>query len=107
MLNIVGMDIELSRGNAAGITLSFTGEDAPGEGTKVLFIVRPAFNYDYNAIEKEADVENGAAEIGFAKEDTNDLKPGVYYWNACIQYTDGLEPWTVLRDWPEFRILPG
>ena len=106
MLNIVGLDIEINRGNAAGLTFHFEGDDVPTDGTIVQFQVKPAVNYDYVALIKEAAVLNSSVDISFLPEDTAEMKPGTYYWNACIQYTEGLEPWTVMRDWAEFRILP-
>ena len=107
MLNIVGLDIESNRGNAAGLTFHFEGDDVPEDGTAVIFQVRPAYNYSYAVMEKEAAVLNGAVEFSFEPEDTAEMNPGQYYWNACIQYTNGLEPWTIMRDWASFRILPG
>lgn len=107
MLNITGLDIEINRGNAAGLTFHFEGDDIPADGTTILFQVRPATQYDYTVLEKESTVENKTVEISFEPNDTINLKPGQYYWNACIQYTGGLEPWTIMRDWAGFRILPG
>ena len=107
MLNITGLDIEINRGNAAGLTFHFDGDDAPEDGTIVLFQVRPADQYDYSVIEKEVTVSERKIEITFLPEDTADLKPGDYYWNACIQYLAGEEPWTVMRNWQRFSILPG
>lgn len=107
MLNIVGLDIEINRGNAAGLTFHFEGDDAPEDGTMVLFQVRPADQYDYSVIEKEVEVSGNEIEITFLPEDTINLKPGDYYWNACIKYLSGHEPWTVMRNWQRFSILPG
>ena len=107
MLNIVGLDIEINRGNSAGLTFHFEGEDAPPDGTKVLFQVKQAVNYSIVLLEKEVTVARNAVDINFLPEDTENLKPGQYYWNACIQYTDGLEPWTIMRDWAGFTVLPG
>ena len=107
MLNIVGSDIEINRGNAAGLTLHFEGDDKPADGTKVIFQVKPVSSYNLAVIEKEATVENDSVDIDFLSEDTQDLKPGIFYWNACIQFTNGLEPWTIMKDWSEFRVLPG
>lgn len=107
MLNIVGLDIEINRGNAAGLTFHFEGEDIPSDGTKVLFQVRPADQYNYSVIEKEVTVSSGSVEISFLPEDTAELEPRDYYWNACIQYMNGLEPWTIMSSWQRFTVLPG
>lgn len=107
MLNITGLDIEINRGNAAGLIFHFEGDDAPEDGTMVLFQVRPADQYNYSVIEKEVTVSERKIEIAFLPEDTADLKPGDYYWNACIQYLAGNEPWTIMRNWQRFSILPG
>lgn len=107
MLNIVGLYIEINRGNAAGLTFHFDGDDAPDDGTEVVFQVASRCNTDEPFIEKRAVVEEGKITISFVPEDTEQIEPGLYYWNACIQYADGAEPWTVLRDWQQFQLLPG
>ena len=107
MINIVGLDIEINRGDSAGLTFHFEGDDVPEDGTTVLFQVRPAVNYKYSVLEKETTVFNSAADVSFLPEDTSNLKIGEYYWNACVQYFDGEEPWTILRDWPRFTVFPG
>lgn len=107
MLNIVGLYIEINRGNAAGLTFHFDGDDAPEDGTEVIFQVASRCNTDDPLIEKTATVDEGNITISFVPEDTDQIKPGLYYWNACIQYADGAEPWTVLRDWQQFQILAG
>lgn len=107
MLNAVGLDIEINRGNAAGLTFHFEGDDTPQDGTAVLFQVRPVSQYAITAFEKEVLVHDGQIDIEFLPADTENLKPGDYCWNACIQYSDGAEPWTLLRDWARFSVLPG
>lgn len=107
MLNIVGLDIEINRGNAAGLTFHFKGEDTPSDGTNVSFQVRPVDQYNQTVIEKIVTVTDGQIDVDFLPEDTADLKPGEYYWNACIQYLDGHAPWTIMRDWQRFVVLPG
>ena len=107
MIDLVGLDIEINRGNAAGLTFHFEGEDVPKDGTSVVFMVRPARKYDYAIVKKEVPVVDASVTISFLPEDTNALEPGDYYWNACIQYANGLEPWTILKNWASFRILPG
>ena len=107
MIDIVGLDIEINRGDSAGLTFHFEGDDVPANGTTMLFQVRPAVNYKYSVLEKEAVILMSTADISFLPEDTMSLKTGEYFWNACIQYSDGSEPWTLLRDWPHFTVLPG
>ena len=107
MMNIVGLDIEINRGNAAGLTLHFAGEDVPLDGTIVKFEVRDADYYNLTMFEKEIPIHDQMITIDFLPEDTNNIKPGEYYWNACIQYADGEEPWTLMRDWAKFIVLPG
>jgi len=107
MLNIVGLDIEINRGNVAGLTFHFEGDDIPTDGTTVLFQVRPAANYDYSILEKTVTVSESAVDINFLPADTAAIKPGEYYWNACVQYAEGAEPWTLMRDWARFIVLPG
>lgn len=107
MFNVKELEIEINRGNAADLTLHFTGEDIPDDGTIVLFEVRPADQYNRAVIHKEVAVSNGEVDIIFLPEDTENLQIGDYYWNACIQYYDGHAPWTVMRDWQRFAVLPG
>lgn len=107
MLNIVGLYIEINRGNAAGLTFHFEGEDAPEDGTEVVFQVASRCHTEEPLIEKRLTVEDGTITVSFVPEDTKQLAPGLYYWNACIQYENGEEPWTVLRDWQQLQILPG
>lgn len=107
MIDIVGLDIEINRGDSAGLTFHFEGDDVPANGTTVLFQVRPAVHYKYSVLEKEAPIVDSVADITFLPEDTSNMKTGEYYWNAVVQYYDGSEPWTLLRDWPRFTVLPG
>lgn len=107
MLNIKELEIEINRGNAADLTLHFEGDDTPADGTTVLFEVRPVDQYSRSVIRKEVAVSDGQVDIIFQPEDTENLQIGNYYWNACIQYYDGQAPWTVMRDWQQFTILPG
>lgn len=107
MMNIVGLDIEINRGNAAGLTFHFEGDDVPADGTAVVFQVRPDSKSNHTVMEKESTVQDGAVDFSFEPDDTVNMEPGVYYWNACIQYANGLEPWTVMRDWAMFRLYPG
>ena len=107
MLNIVDLNIEINRGNAAGLTFHFDGEDAPENGTEVIFYVEEYDHIGNPLIEKRATVNNNTVTIDFDPNDTKNIKPGLYCWNACIQYMAGTKPWTVLRDWPRFSVLPG
>lgn len=109
MLNVIGLHIEINRGDAAGLTFHFNGDDAPEDGAEVIFKV---MNFNCNCkgdaiIEKVSSVSDGEVVFSFTPEDTEEIEPGLYYWNACIQYMDGSEPWTILRDWQNFLILQG
>ena len=50
MIDIVGLDIEINRGDSAGLTFHFEGDDVPANGTTMLFQVRPAVNYKYSVL---------------------------------------------------------
>lgn len=106
MLNTVGRDIEINRGNAAGLTFYFEGDDVPQDGVAVLFQVKVQASDRYALIEKEIQVHDGEIDIDFLPKDTANMQAGEYYWNACIQYSEGAEPWTVMRDWARFIVLP-
>ena len=107
MLNIIGLHIEINRGDAAYLTFRFNGDDAPEDGTEVVFQVVNRCHTDDALIEKNIFVEDGRIHVSFVPEDTGELEPGLYHWNISVQYFDGKEPWTVLRDWQDFQILPG
>ena len=99
------LDISIHQHNACGITLTLTGDDIPEDGTKVLFLVKRTPDYVNPVISKELTVHDSQIDINFSKEDTS-LPTGTYYWNACIQYSDGREPWTLLDDAAKLIILP-
>lgn len=107
MLNIIGLHIEINRGDAAGLTFRFNGEDTPEDGTVIIFQVIDRCHTDEALIEKNVVVEDRAIHVLFIPGDTEELEPGLYRWNIRIQYVDGEEPWTILRDWQDFQILPG
>lgn len=105
MFNIIGLYVEINRGNVAGLTFHFEGDDVPIDGTEVLFRVSRIEDKEDCLIEKRIAVEDGMINVDFLPEDTETIEPGLYCWNACIQYYDGTEPWTILRDWQQFHIL--
>lgn len=107
MLNVIGCDIEINRGNAAGLTFRFEGEDKPEAGTTVIFQVKQHPESRVTIIEKELTVAENSITISIIPEDTNGLPTGNYSWNACIQYAGGAEPWTLMRNWARFTVLPG
>lgn len=106
MLNTIGLDIEINRGNAAGLTFYLEGDDVPQNGVVVLFQVKMNIFDNRTLIEKEIPVHDKQIDIDFLPEDTANLDPGEYCWNACIQYSEGAEPWTVMRNWARFEVLP-
>lgn len=106
MLNTNGLNIGITRGDAAGLAFHFEGDDIPQDGATVLFQVRPYVLGDYTVLEKTLIVDDGGCELSFLPEDTERMKPGEYYWNIRVLYSNGTEPWTVLPQWAIFTVLP-
>ena len=105
-LDDVSMNLTINKANACSLVIEFEGEDAPEDGVQVLFAVKrmPGFEYD-SLIEKTVTVESSSITIDLGKDDT-DISTGLYFWNAMILFNDGNDPWTLIKDWPMFRIVP-
>lgn len=99
MMNINGLDIELARGDAVSIDISFT-EDPPADGTTMLFSVN---DYDGPVISKTLEVKNGAAVLELDSRDT-DIKEWTYSYGLYVQHTEinGYAPVTEAK----FKVKP-
>ena len=102
-MEIVGPDITISRGNAAGLTIHLRGEDVPPEGTIALISLKKTPEYNATIWQKRIPIHNNAIDVMFTHQDT-DHEPGTYYWDVCILYNDGVSPWTLMKAPALFRI---
>ena len=102
---------DLHRGDTDKYLLTF--QDKPGNpvditGTTIWFTIKVNCTFDdINAslqkkITTHTDALNGKSEIDLTHDDTNNLSPGIYYYD--IQLVDGDEVTTVL--YGNIRILP-
>lgn len=83
-----GLKIEISKGDCGVFTISFTGEDAPTDGTTVLVSLKKTPAATDAIWEKRLTVVAGSVTVELNTADTN-LTPGGYYWDARIIYPDG------------------
>lgn len=102
-MEIHGPNIEINRGNAAGLTIHLTGEDVPPDGTIALISLKKTPEYNSYLWQKRIPVMNMAIDIMFTRQDT-DYEPGRYYWDVCLLYNDGLSPWTLMPEPALFEI---
>lgn len=98
MLEVKGKTISVHRGDAGSFTITFTGEDKPADGVKVLFSIKRANTRDAPVVRsKEITVGESKAEVSLTREDTA-LAVGTYYWDVCIMWPD--RPWTPMDPEP-------
>lgn len=83
-----GNDIEITKGDCGIFTVSFTGDDAPVDGTHVLVSLKKSVNEDEAIWEKDLTVSSGIITVSLENEDTN-LDFGGYSWDLRIIYNDG------------------
>lgn len=104
MITIDGRKISITRGDCRPFTITLTGEDAPADGTEILFSVKKTSSQETPVIEKRVTVDGGKVEIHLMNADTRDLPFGVYEWDIRIPdlYGEG-EPYTPMEP-AEFRI---
>ena len=87
MLNLDGLNIEVTRGDTGSIRVSFIGEDIPEDGTIALVTVKKAADTE-EIWRKEIQVENGSCLIPLTAESTM-LDFGQYRWDLRLLYEDG------------------
>ena len=87
MLNIDGLEIEVHKGDTEMFTITFTGDDAPADGEKVLVSLKKSVDSENVIWEKLLTVSEGKITVGLTSEETN-IPYGQYWWDARILYDD-------------------
>ena len=87
MLNLDGLNIEVTRGDTGSIRITFIGEDIPEDGTIALVTVKKAADTE-EIWSKRIEVENGGCVIPLTQESTT-LDYGQYRWDLRLIYEDG------------------
>ena len=104
MFDIKGMAIECSRQDTGMFTITFTGDDAPQDGTVVLVSLKTRPKKDAPVIwEKHLEVYESQVQVHITRADS-DLAEGAYWWDARILFDDSEEPFTPMEPAP-FRVL--
>jgi len=104
MIKIEGRKIIITRGDCRPFTITLTGEDAPPDGTKVLFTVKKTSGYKEPVIEKVVTVADGKVVIHLMNADTKELPFGLYEWDIRFPDLYGeSEPYTPM-DPAQFEI---
>ena len=87
MMTLDGLNIEITRGDTGSLTITFTGEDIPEDGTIALVTVKKAAGGKM-IWSKSLTVEGGACQIPLTTETTL-LDYGQYKWDLRLIYEDG------------------
>lgn len=104
VLEINGTHITITRGDCEPFTITFTGEDVPADGEKVLFSVKKNVNSPNAVLEKELELRNSQVVIHIMNADTKNLSFGDYQWDVRFPDYSGVnEPYTPMKP-AEFTI---
>lgn len=104
MLEVNGLKISVSRGDTGSITVTFTGQDTPPDGTIALVVLQKTVDSESPLWEKNLSIENGRVTIPFYPEDTN-FRYGAYCWCLRLLYANG-DVYTPMDRPQAFEILP-
>ena len=83
MVSVDGIDITVTKGDSFPLTVTFTGADAPQDGTLVQMTVKDTPRSEEAVIERYLTVDNGAITTEFTHGDTN-IPSGNYSWDLRI-----------------------
>lgn len=86
MIKIEGRKIIITRGDCRPFTITLTGEDAPPDGTEVLFTVKKTSGHKEPVIEKVLTIADSKVVIHLMNADTKELPFGLYEWD--IRFPD-------------------
>lgn len=103
MLNVEGLKISISRGDTGSITVTFTGQDTPPDGTIAQVTLQKTIDSEDQIWEKRLTVSSGRVTIPFYTEDTN-LTRGKYCWCLRLLYANG-DVYTPMEEPQVFIIL--
>ena len=93
MFDVNGNTITVSRQDVGAFTVTFTGNDAPQDGTEVLVTLKEQpKKYAPTIWQKKLPVVDGKITVNINTEDS-DLPPGEYFWDVRILYEND-EPYT-------------
>ena len=104
MLKADGLKLSISRGDTGSITVTFTGDDIPPDGTIVRFCLQKTLDSEEILWEKDLTVLSGQTTIPFSSADT-DYPRGLYCWCLRLIYANG-DIYTPMDKPREFNILP-
>ncbi len=105
MIAISGTKISITKGDCQPFTITFTGEDVPENGTKVLFTVKRSSSHPKPLIEKELSMQDAQVVIRIMNADTKELPFGRYEWDIRFpDYYGESEPYTPMEP-AEFSVL--
>lgn len=104
MLTVDGLKISVSRGDTGSITVTFTGEDTPPDGTIAKVALQKAVNSESPLWEKLLTIDSGRVTIPLFSNDTDYLS-GLYCWCLRLLYENG-DVYTPMVKPQDFRILP-
>lgn len=82
MIKIDGRHITITRGDCEPFTITFTGEDVPADGEKVLFSVKKTSNSANPVLEKELTMQEQKVVVQIMNADTKNLAFGDYEWDV-------------------------
>ena len=103
MLQTDGLKILVSRGDTGSITVTFTGEDIPSDGTVAKVALQKTLDSEEPIWVKFLAVSSGRVTIPFFIKDT-DYQRGLYFWCLRLLYENG-DVYTPMDKPQEFRIL--
>lgn len=104
MIEVDGLKISASQGDTGSVTITFTGQDVPPDGTRFRMTLKKTIDSEAPVWEKTIAISGGRVTIPFYEQDTN-LGRGQYFWIPRLLYENG-DRWTPVEELPEFIILP-
>lgn len=104
MLEVNGLKISVSRGDTGSVTVHFTGEDIPPDGTVAMVTLQKTLDSGEPLWAKKIPVTDGAVGIPFYTQDTNYTR-GAYLWCLRLLYENG-DVYTPMKRPQDFEILP-
>lgn len=105
MLETDGMKISISRGDTGSITVTFTGQDTPADGTIALITMQKTMDSEEPIWEKRLSIAGGRVTIPFYSADTVNLSRGKYCWCLRLLYENG-DVYTPMETPQPFEVLP-
>lgn len=105
MLEVTGLKISINRGDTGSITVTFTGQDVPPNGTRAKVSLQKTLDSEDVLWSKILTIADGRVTIPILSEDT-DYSRGNYLWVLRLLYENG-DVYTPMEKPQPFVILPG